>query len=91
MQCDWITANFAPSVTILDDGSALDLGYETGKTYRCQPTKLDPDGDLITFFSNWLQLPSHDTALSLKSENGADLWLSGNPVKFFKVTTFWFN
>ena len=28
MQCDWITANFAPSVTILDDGSALDLGYE---------------------------------------------------------------
>ena len=84
MQCDWITANFAPSVTILDDGSALDLGYETGKTYRCQPTKLDPDGDLITFFSNWLQLPSHDTALSLKSENGADLWLSGNPVKFFQ-------
>ena len=54
--------------------------YDTGRT-----VEVTPNGELKTLFKNWLRFEgSYSNKVSLKSVSGSDLWISGNPSKFFQ-------
>lgn len=73
---DWLTG-VVESELWLRSGYAP---YDTGRTIE-----VSPDGVLKTLRKNWLQAEgSFSNKVQLKSVSGSDLWISGNPSKFFQ-------
>ena len=76
VQCDWLSG-LASSRLAAAAGARM---YDTGKFCA-----IAPDGELKVLRSDRVLLEgSHDSRLWVSSPTGTDLFLSGNPVKFFQ-------
>ena len=76
MQCDWVSA-------VLDPGPLWPAGYRMFQTG--QLLEVSPDGEVVKRRGvPVMHEGSHDNRLMVASQDGAQLYLSGNPVKYFQ-------
>lgn len=76
MQVDWVSGEVS-SQSIIRQGIKL---YDTGKV-----AELTPEGEVKILRANFLSFEgSHDNRLAICARDGASVYVSGNPAKFFQ-------
>jgi hypothetical protein len=76
VQVDWVSGEVS-SQSIIRQGIKL---YDTGKV-----AELTPEGEVKILRANFLSFEgSHDNRLAICSRDGASVYVSGNPAKFFQ-------
>jgi hypothetical protein len=76
VQVDWVSGEVS-SEAIIRQGIKL---YDTGKV-----AELTPDGEVKILRANFMSFEgSHDNRLAICSRDGASVYVSGNPAKFFQ-------